>query len=182
MEKWKYRERKIAIELRRLYDGEGEWAYDHAGEDTTHDIFSSTTRNCVDTRETNYSRDSVTTMEKPCNRDGAIVHLGQCPIARLTLGKDESKSHKGTEEVYPILRVGNLVEDTLSSDLIYVFDKQMALECEMCARRNFALLYFKCAGDTKTAKDALQGLLVRENSIRIEFARQKTLFGASRGP
>ena len=87
-------------------------------------------------------------------------------------GKDESNYRDGVEEAYPILWVGNLSVDTLDFDLLSLFSKHGVLDCVMTfSARNFAFLYFKHAADAKTAKDDLQGALVRGNSIRIEFAR-----------
>ena len=61
MEKWKHRERVVAREQRRMYDGEGEWVFDHTG-----------------MLEIVHPQHSATTMERPPK--GAMAHMRYCVI------------------------------------------------------------------------------------------------------
>lgn len=70
------------------------------------------------------------------------------------------------------LWVGNLSMDTTESDLMALFAKYGDLDSVTTyPARNYAFLYFKNLEDAKVAREALQGSLVRGNSLKIEFAK-----------
>ncbi|KAK6930536.1 RNA recognition motif domain [Dillenia turbinata] len=97
------------------------------------------------------------------------------PINKLARQMDQKQSQKdsdGAEVPSNNLWVGNLTADVTDSDLMELFGKYGALDSiTSYSSRSYAFVYFKRMEDARAAKDALQGALLRGNSIKIEFAR-----------
>lgn len=71
-----------------------------------------------------------------------------------------------------VLWVGNLSPDTVDSDVMTVFSKFGALDCNtMHGARSYSFVFFRSIEDAKAAKDALQGSTLHGNTVKIEFAR-----------
>ncbi|XP_019053496.1 PREDICTED: flowering time control protein FPA isoform X2 [Nelumbo nucifera] len=83
-------------------------------------------------------------------------------------GKDTEEEETPSHNLW----VGNLSNDTTDTDLMDVFSKYGDFESVATySSRNYAFVYFKRLEDAKSAKEALQGFIVRGNPIKIEFAR-----------
>ncbi|KAL8153585.1 hypothetical protein V2J09_011345 [Rumex salicifolius] len=81
-------------------------------------------------------------------------------------GGEESESFSGN------LWIGNLSPNVTESDLTEVLSKYGAIVDLTCySSRNFAFVYYKDAESAKTAKDELQGCVIKGNPIKIEFAK-----------
>nr|XP_010927888.1 flowering time control protein FPA isoform X1 [Elaeis guineensis] len=71
-----------------------------------------------------------------------------------------------------VLWVGNIPADTVDNDVMTVFFKFGALDCNtMHGARSYSFVFFRSIDDAKAAKDALQGSPLHGSSIKIEFAR-----------
>lgn len=71
-----------------------------------------------------------------------------------------------------VLWVGNVPAKTVDTDVITVFSKFGALDCNtMHGAGSYSFVFFRSVDDAKAAKDALQGSRLSGNSIKIEFAR-----------
>ncbi|XP_024983245.1 flowering time control protein FPA-like isoform X3 [Cynara cardunculus var. scolymus] len=70
------------------------------------------------------------------------------------------------------LWVGNLAADVSDSDLRNLFEKHGCVETITCyPSRNYAFIYLKGAEDAKRARDNLQGVVLRGNPLKIDFAK-----------
>lgn len=70
------------------------------------------------------------------------------------------------------LWVGNLAADVSDSDLRNLFEKHGCVESITCyPSRNYAFIYLKGAEDAKRARDNLQGVVLRGNPLKIDFAK-----------
>ncbi|CAK9135242.1 unnamed protein product [Ilex paraguariensis] len=70
------------------------------------------------------------------------------------------------------LWVGNLSTDVTDSDLMNLFAKHGAMDSiTTYSSRSYAFVYFKRIQDAKSAKEALQGMVLKGNAIKIEFAK-----------
>lgn len=70
------------------------------------------------------------------------------------------------------LWVGNLASDVTDSDLMDLFARYGALDSVTTySLRSYAFVFFKRIEDAKAAKEALQGVELRGNPVKIEFAR-----------
>uniref|UniRef100_A0A2P2M7B7 Protein no-on-transient A n=1 Tax=Rhizophora mucronata TaxID=61149 RepID=A0A2P2M7B7_RHIMU len=70
------------------------------------------------------------------------------------------------------LWVGNLSADVTDRDLMDLFAKYGALDSVTTySSRSYAFVFFKRVEDATAAKEALQGMELRGNALRIEFAR-----------
>ncbi|KAF5465404.1 hypothetical protein F2P56_015415 [Juglans regia] len=70
------------------------------------------------------------------------------------------------------LWVGNLASDVTDSDLMNLFARYGALDSVTTySLRSYAFVFFKRIEDAKAAKEALQGVELRGNPVKIEFAR-----------
>ncbi|KAG1363699.1 flowering time control protein FPA [Cocos nucifera] len=83
-------------------------------------------------------------------------------------------SKEGDNHAAPssVLWVGNIPADTVDANVMTVFSKFGALDCNtMHGARSYSFVFFRSIDDAKAAKDALQGSPLHGSSIRIEFAR-----------
>ena len=84
------------------------------------------------------------------------------------LGKESEESDTPSNNLW----VGNLSGETVDSDLMELFNKYGALDSVTTySSRSYAFVFFKRVEDAKAAKDALQGVTLHGNQIKIEFAR-----------
>ncbi|MQM08897.1 hypothetical protein Taro_041761, partial [Colocasia esculenta] len=107
---------------------------------------------------------------------GTPIAMAPPPPAKQTGDPRDPPSGKGEveEEAEPSgnLWVGNLPPDAVDAELTPLFARYGALESvSTFPARNYAFVHFKRHDDAQAAKDALQGVPVRGNPIKIEFAR-----------
>lgn len=93
-----------------------------------------------------------------------------------TKSSNPTQESGGTSEETDVpsnnLWVGNLSSDVTQSDLAGHFAKFGALDSVTpYSARCYGFVFFKRMEDAMAAKSALQGTLLRGNSIKIEFAR-----------
>ncbi|XVE81023.1 hypothetical protein DITRI_Ditri15bG0029500 [Diplodiscus trichospermus] len=90
------------------------------------------------------------------------------PMKQLKPGKESEESETPSNTLW----VGNLSGETVDSDLVELFGKYGALDrVTAYSSRGFSFISFKRVEDAKAAKDALQGITLHGNQIKIEFAR-----------
>ncbi|KAL6291303.1 hypothetical protein ACE6H2_008813 [Prunus campanulata] len=70
------------------------------------------------------------------------------------------------------LWVGNLASDITDSELMDLFAQYGALDSVTTySSRSYSFVFFKRVEDSESAKESLQGALLRGNAIKIEFAQ-----------
>ncbi|CAK9148597.1 unnamed protein product [Ilex paraguariensis] len=70
------------------------------------------------------------------------------------------------------LWVGNLSSEVTDSDLMSLFENHGALDgIASYTARSFAFVYFRRIEDAKSAKEALQGVVLKGHAIKIDFAK-----------
>ncbi|GMI92975.1 hypothetical protein like AT2G43410 [Hibiscus trionum] len=90
------------------------------------------------------------------------------PLNLQKLGKEPGESVPPSNHLW----VGDLSGETVDSDLTELFKKFGSLDrVTTYASRSYAFVYFKRVEDAKEAKEALQGVSLHGNHIKIEFAR-----------
>ncbi|GMP78667.1 hypothetical protein CsSME_00034515 [Camellia sinensis var. sinensis] len=106
--------------------------------------------------------------------------------------RSSKPTHGGNDSEYPVppsnnLWVGNLSPDVTDLDLMNLFSRHGSVDSVTpYASRSYAFVYYKRIEDAKAAKQALQGTILRGNSLKIQFARPakpcKSLWVSGIGP
>ncbi|GAB4825448.1 hypothetical protein Ancab_008321 [Ancistrocladus abbreviatus] len=90
------------------------------------------------------------------------------------MNKHMKSGHGGDLSATPSsnLWVGNLSTDVTDADLMEIFGKHGLIDSiTSYPSRSYAFLYFRRVDDATSAKNALQGFVLKGNSLKIEFAK-----------
>lgn len=90
----------------------------------------------------------------------------------LSHSKSNNDGGYGDTEPTSNLWVGNLAMDVTESDLTILFERHGAVDSvTLYSSRSYAFVCYKQIKDAKSAKDALQGTVLRGHAIKIDFAK-----------